>query len=89
MHLFNCRVNNEDEEPIEPEYIELTRDSVGHLVVKIYLEALRNADLEANTLHDLKIVAELKEAQGECVEREGIGEIYIIDKNLNIIYENL
>lgn len=61
-----------------------SRDSVGHLVVKIYLEALQNAELEADTFHDLKIAVILKEPSGGCTEKEGIGEIYIIGKNGNV-----
>ena len=75
---------NENDDAIESEYIELTRDSVGHLVVKIYLEALQNAELEADTFHDLKIAVILKEPSGGCTEKEGIGEIYIIGKNGNV-----
>jgi hypothetical protein len=71
---------NDNEDPIESEYIVLTRDSVGHLVVKIDLIALQDADLEVDTYHSLKIVVELKDPIGECVEKEGIGEIYIIGK---------
>ena len=67
-------------EAISSEYIELTRDSVGHLVVKIDLVALQDADLEVDTYHDLKIVVVLKVATDVCVEKEGIGEIYIVGK---------
>ena len=71
---------NNNKDPIDPEYIELTRDSVGHLVVKIYLIALQNAGLEVDTAHYLGIIVQLKEPTDECVEKEGIGEIYIIGK---------
>ena len=71
---------NDNEDPIDPEYIILTRDSVGHLVVKIDLIALQDARLEADTYHYLKIVVELKEPSNGCVEQEGTGEIYIIGK---------
>jgi hypothetical protein len=72
---------NDNKEPIDPEYIVLTRDSVGHLVVKIDLVALQDADLEVDTYHDIKIVVELKETTDDgCVEKEGTGKIYIIGK---------
>ena len=66
---------NDNLEAVESEYIKLTRDSFGRLVVKIYLEALQNAELEPDTIHDLKIVVVLKEAVGDCEEKEGIGGI--------------
>ena len=69
---------NDNEDPIDPEDIILTRDSVGHLVVKIDLEALQEANLEVDTYHYLKIVVYLKDPEGECIE--GTGEIYIIGK---------
>jgi hypothetical protein len=71
---------NDNEDPIASEYIVLTRDSVGHLVVKIDLIAIQDAELEVDTYHSLKIVVELKEAIDGCVEKEGTGEIYIIGK---------
>jgi hypothetical protein len=71
---------NDNEDPIDSEYIVLTRDSIGHLVVKIDLIALQDAELEVDTSHYLKIVVELKVVTDECVEKEGIGEIYIIGK---------
>ena len=49
-------------------------------MVKIDLTALQDAELEVDSYHDLKIVAELKEFTDECVEKEGTGEIYIIGK---------
>ena len=51
---------DENNDPIDPEYIVLTRDSVGHLVVKIDLVALQEAELEVDMYHDLKIVVYLK-----------------------------
>ena len=71
---------NENQDPIDSDSIELTRDSVGHLIVKIDLDALQDADLVVDTSHYLTIVAELKVPTTECVEKEGIGEIYIIGK---------
>ena len=71
---------NDNENPISSNYIILTRDSVGHLVVKIDLEALQDAELEVDTYHYLKIVVELKTATNDCVEQEGTGELYIIGK---------
>jgi hypothetical protein len=71
---------NENIEAIDPVFIVLTRDSVGHLVVKIDLIALQEAELEVDTIHDLKIVAGLKVRTDDCVEKEGVGEIYIIGK---------
>jgi hypothetical protein len=71
---------NSDALPIEPEYIILTRDSVGHLVVKIDLIAFQVEELEVNMIHELKIVTTLKEPTDGCVEKEGIGEVYIIGK---------
>lgn len=71
---------NENEDPIDSDSVVLTRDSVGHLIVKVDLNALQDADLDVNTYHDLTIVAELKVAVGECVEKEGTGEIFIIGK---------
>ena len=71
---------NENNEPIGSEYIKLTRDSFGHLIIKIDLVALQDAGLEAETTHDLKIVVDLENPIGECFEKEGIGEIYIIGK---------
>ena len=69
---------NDNDDPIDPEDIILTRDSVGHLVVKIDLEALQEANLEVDTYHYLKIVVYLKDPADECIE--GTGEIYIIGK---------
>lgn len=69
---------NDNDDPIDPEDIILTRDSVGHLVVKIDLEALQETNLEVDTYHYLKIVVYLKDPEGECIE--GTGEIYIIGK---------
>ena len=71
---------NENEDPIESEYIELTRDSVGHLIVKIDLDALQDAGLEAETTHYLRIVVTLKTSVNGCSEKEGVGEIYIVGK---------
>ena len=71
---------NDNVDPIDDEYIVLTRDSVGHLVVKIDLIAIQDADLEVDTDHDLKIAVVLKTPTEECVELEGTGEIYIIGK---------
>jgi len=78
---------NENEDAIESEYIELTRDSVGHLVVKIDLNALQAAELEADAFHSLKIVVSLKEPTDDCIEKEGTGtgDIYIIGKNGNVM----
>ena len=61
---------NDNEDPIDPEYIVLTRDSVGHLVVKIDLIALQDAELEVDTYHYLKITAVLKELTNGCLEKE-------------------
>ena len=71
---------DDSKDPIDFRYIVLTRDSVGHLVVKIDLIALQDAELEVDTYHYLKIVVELKEPTDTCVEKEGTGEIYIIGK---------
>ena len=71
---------NENQFPIDSEYIELTRDSVGHLVVKIDLNALQDAELEAESTHYLKIAVELKTSIDGCSAKEGVGEIYIIGK---------
>jgi hypothetical protein len=49
-------------------------------VVKIDLIAIQDAELEVDAYHYLKIIVELKEPTGECVEKEGTGEIYIIGK---------
>ena len=73
--------NEELIDPISSDYVELTRDSVGHLVVKIDLKALQDADLEEDTVHYLKIVAVLKEITDGCGEKEGTGELYIIGEN--------
>ena len=70
--------NEELIDPIISDYVELTRDSVGHLVVKIDLKALQEAELEEDTLHYLKIVVVLKEITNGCGEKEGTGELYII-----------
>ena len=69
---------DENADPIEDQYIILTRDSVGHLVIKIDLDALQDADLEVDTYHDLKIGVVLKVPNGLCLEQEGTGEIFII-----------
>ena len=71
---------NENLDAISTEFVKLTRDSVGHLVVKIDLIALQQAELDVGTYHDLKIVVQLKEARDGCLEQEGTGEIYIIGK---------
>jgi len=70
-----------NDNPIDSEYIELTRDSVGHLVVKIDLVALQEANLGVDTYHSLKIEVYFKDSEGECIE--GTGEIYIIGKKGN------
>jgi len=72
--------NEELIDPIISDYVELTRDSVGHLVVKIDLKALQDAELEEDTFHYLKIVTVLKEITDGCGEKEGTGELYIIGK---------
>jgi hypothetical protein len=71
---------NDNEDPIDSNYIKLTRDSVGHLVVKIDLIALQEAGLEVDTFHNLKIAVTLKVSTDDCVEKEGVGEIYIVGK---------
>jgi hypothetical protein len=71
---------NDSEYSIDDKYIVLTRDSVGHLVVKIDLVALQHAGLDVDTYHYLNIVVLLKETTDGCSEKEGIGEIYIIGK---------
>jgi hypothetical protein len=71
---------NDNEDPIDSEYIVLTRDSIGHLVIKIDLIALQDAELEVDTYHYLTIVVQLKETTDDCVEKKGTGEIYIIGK---------
>ncbi len=69
---------DENEDPIDSEYIELKEDSFGNLVIYIDLIAIQDAGLEVDTYHDLKIVVELIDpADGKC---EGTGEIYIIGK---------
>ena len=70
---------NDDAYPIESEYVELTRDSVGHLIVKIDLDALVAADLTVNDYHTLTVVA-MPKIVGDCEEYTGAGEIYIIGK---------
>ena len=72
--------NEELIDPIISDYVVLTRDSIGHLVVKIDLKALQDAELEEDTVHSLKIVAVLKENTDGCDEKEGTGELYIIGK---------
>ena len=74
---------NESEEAINSEYIELTRDSFGRLVVKIDLDALQDAALEPETSHYLKIAVVLKTDIYGCSEKEGVGEIYIVGKKGN------
>jgi len=71
---------DDNESPIDSQYIELVRDRYGHLVVKIDLIALQDADLEVETYHNLKIVVELKAPEDSCLEQEGTGEIYIISQ---------
>ena len=71
---------NENDAPIDSTYIILTRDSVGRLVVKIDLDALQAAELEAEAIHYIKIVVILKMSTDECSEKEGVGEIYITGK---------
>lgn len=71
---------NDNDDPIGSEYIVLTRDSVGHLVVKIDLVALQDAKLEVNNDNLLTIVVVLKEATDGCDEQKGTGEIFIIGK---------
>lgn len=71
---------NDTVEPIDSGYIVLTRDSIGHLVVKIDLIALQDAKLEVETYHFLKIVVGLQQVTDKCDEKAGIGEIYIIGK---------
>ena len=70
---------NDDADPIEPEYIELTRDSQGHLIVKIDLDALVAANLAVDTSHYLTIVA-IPKTVTDCDEYVGTGEIYIVGK---------
>jgi hypothetical protein len=69
---------NDNEDAIDPGYIVLTRDSVGHLVVKIDLDALQLADLWSGS-HDLTIAVTPKFDE-DCVEYVGMGEIQIVDK---------
>ena len=71
---------DENEYAIDSDYIVLTRDSVGHLVVKIDLDALQAEELEAETTHYLTIAVVLKTSVNGCVEKEGVGEIYIVGK---------
>lgn len=72
-----------NDEAIESEYIQLTRDSVGHLVVKVDLDALKDVGLIVDTFHDLKISVVLKADIDGCYEKEGVGGIYIIGKQGN------
>jgi len=66
---------------IDPDYIVLTRDSLGRLVVKIDLDAFQDAGLEAEMSHILRIAVILKKVDVDgCSEKEGEGEIYIIGK---------
>jgi hypothetical protein len=72
------------QEPIDPvasDDVIMTRDSLGHLIVKIELTALQDAALAADAFHAVKIVAVLKQPVGECVEKEGTGQVYVIDHN--------
>jgi len=71
---------DENEYPVNSEYIELTRDSIGHLVVKIDLDALQEAQLEPYIHHYLKIAVILKTSEEKCVEKVGVGEMYITGK---------
>ena len=71
---------NDNEDAVDSGYIKLTRDSVGHLVVKIDLDAFQDASLGADTTHLLKIVVALKKDIDGCSEKEGTGEIFIIGK---------
>jgi hypothetical protein len=71
---------NDNDYPIDSEYVTLTRDSYGRLVVKIDLDALQDAGLEAETYHYLTIVVELEAVVGECSVKEGIGEMYVLGK---------
>jgi len=68
---------NKNDVPIDNEYIVLTSDSFGHLVVRIDLIALQAAELKVDEYHYLTIEVELKSAGSVC---EGTGEIYIIGK---------
>lgn len=70
---------NENTDAISSEYIELTRDSVGHLVIKIDLDALRLEDVQINEYNILTTVV-VPKTQGDCSEYSGEGEIYIINK---------
>jgi len=78
---INPPAGGEPIDPIIPEYVVMTRDSFGHLVVKVDLNAFQDAELETDTFHDLKVVAVLKQPVGDCAEKEGTGEIYIIGHN--------
>jgi hypothetical protein len=71
---------NNNTTAINDGYIVLTSDSLGHLVVRIDLIALQDAELEVDTYHYLTIVVQLKETTDDCVEKKGTGEIYIIGK---------
>jgi hypothetical protein len=78
---------NDNIDPIDSEYIILTRDSVGHLVIKIDLiafqEAYKKEQLDVDSYNELKIAVVLKSDSNEsdeCLEKEGIGQLYIIGK---------
>ena len=71
---------NDNDIPVDPESIQITRDSIGHLVIKIDLDALQDAGLEPVTNHYLKIAVVLKTSVDGCFEKVGLGEILIIGK---------
>lgn len=64
---------------IDSQYIEKTRDSVGHLVVKIDLEALKLANLSPDNYHILTVTAQAKTV-GACMAYTGDGAMYVVDK---------
>ena len=74
---------NEWEDEIDDEYIILTRDSLGRLVVKIDLDALKEGKYGVIPFGytDIKIAVVLKEPIGDCSEYAGVGEVFILGKN--------
>ena len=44
------------------------------------MRTLQEAGLEDDTFHNLKITVTLKVPTDDCVEKEGVGEIYIVGK---------
>ncbi|MCK8602483.1 hypothetical protein [Desulfoferrobacter suflitae] len=71
---------NDNEFAMASEFIELTRDSVGHLVVKIDLNGLKLEESVHTGLNTIHITVIPREPTDGCAEYSGMGDLYITNK---------